>query len=384
MAKVKLSPIFLMSILASALSIFNGVLILLNGGPLVISSFSASSIEEVWTSKTSWSRMVFGIPGLATGWFSYIWMIFPIAMLVMAVRFYLKPKTQKTLAMAFIISSFLSLPLGGGFYIGAFLGVLGGLCGIEWPKPFSDTFCGRLISSLLFKKKVIDDMLKEKAGLQTAAFIVCLIALLAGFAASLYSFNVFQMYSNPPLRSEILIEGKLQIDFPVFIATIQNVGIIFIKWLSLSFLVYLLGGQFIGKNVSLEDSGKVSAFVYVPKAIYLAMPLIFSNEPLLSKGTQIMFLPFSWPLLLLYISYLWSFLIFLYTLTKILDITGWKALGVGILIGTIYWLGMEIFLSRVLLYPGISIQLPPESMPAVLLITSLAFIVATLLGAFKK
>ncbi len=154
MSERKFTLTFVLILIGTVLTLVNGLWVANNGKPITFSSFNATSVEQVTMSKAFWGRIAFGIPRLVEGSAVYLWLIIIGVMLLLMLRIYMKPRKQRTYGIIIALLSLLSLPIGGGFYVGAILCFIGGISGTEWPKPFSETFFGRFIKAALLNSEV--------------------------------------------------------------------------------------------------------------------------------------------------------------------------------------------------------------------------------------
>jgi len=111
---------------AFALSLFAGILILINGAILgVVSSFIAPFIPGA-----SEAALVTGILTALMG----IGIILGIIVIFSAVMLYRNP-SQKTLwGIVILVLSIISIVISGGFILGLILGIIGGILALRW-KP---------------------------------------------------------------------------------------------------------------------------------------------------------------------------------------------------------------------------------------------------------
>jgi len=380
---------FLALLIGSILIIANGAWIASNNAPIVISSFSATSIDAIWNTGTFWGRVVFGFPGFVENGWVYFWLFLSALLPISTFGIYFRPTLQKRLGIWIVILSLLSIPMGGGFYIGAIIGVIAGFYGTEFPKPFKETFVGKIINNLRFKPEIFENITDNPRSLHIAAVTVIIVALLSGLGTSLYSYNLDRIYpigpSTPNIQaaSNILLRGALYTDISVCVSSIASITTGIIKWLTLSVLVFILGVKLTNRNVSFTQASSFSAYVYVPESLLILMPLMFPNEPDLSLSHQYFMIPISWPLILIYISRLWAFIILVFALEKTLDISRGKALGTALFVSIPYLLLNYLLITPAIQVPGIRIEFTAGSALMMLLLSSIALLIAVFLGALK-
>src|SRR3972149_11641746 len=92
MSETKYTPTFILGIIGSILILLNGALIVVNNSPVILSSFSVASVDEVMNAKTFWGRIVFGVPTLVENYLALFWLIFAVATLICAFLIYRRPK----------------------------------------------------------------------------------------------------------------------------------------------------------------------------------------------------------------------------------------------------------------------------------------------------
>jgi hypothetical protein len=370
--------------------IVNGVLIALDNAPTVVWSFQPN-FTRVWSGDRFWGRIVFGIPGLVEGGLAYFWLTLAIVLLFIGLRVGMRPKMQRKSGLWIVTLSILSIPIGGGFYIGAILGAIAGLYAMEFPKPFRETFVGKITSTLMGSTKVFEKIAEDSKGLQTAVLVVILVAFISGLGSILYSFNLSRIYPtgvrsqyDATAASNILLQGKLYTGVSLYISVVASLGTGILKWLVLSLLVYFLGAKLLNSGTNFGTLTSALAFVYVPETLFVFAPVMFPNEPYLSLTWQFMLVPISWPLILYYISHLWAFAILVFAIEKTLDLSRGKAVGTAIMVGVAYFMINYIVLNPILRVPGVRIEFTGDSSMMILFLSSIALLVAVFLGAFRK
>jgi len=120
---------------AFVLSLIAGIFILLNG--LVVawlgSLFAILGMEEI------------GIALIAVG------MVFGVVVLLGAIMLYAQPKQHVVWGVIVLVLSLGSIIIGGGFFIGLILGLVGGILGIIWKPTAAGAMricprCGRQVA----------------------------------------------------------------------------------------------------------------------------------------------------------------------------------------------------------------------------------------------
>ncbi|MCJ7423329.1 hypothetical protein MUP01_03565 [Candidatus Bathyarchaeota archaeon] len=349
-------------------------------------SLSIQSINKV----SIWGRFAFGIPGMIEGLLGYVWLILSIAILAMVLATYMKPVRRQSLAPWIVGFSLLTFLAGGGFIVGALLCIVIGAAGFAWTKRFRETFFGTMIDVARLNAKAIRAIAEDERKIRQAVNTVIVVAVLSSIGVGLYAYNVSLVHTQDAisnLRSiyNMLVQGSLFSGMEVFFGALSSVTVAILKWLGLSAIVYLIGVKLLRFEFKFSSMAAVLAFVYVPEAIQALTPAIFFNEPFLSQGLDIgiMSIPVTWPILLFFISRLWAFALLVVALATVMEISNLRALGVGLLVGTIYGLAEYVFVYPQVEIPGLRIEFA-NSAEMILMAAAILFLIAILLGAFKK
>ncbi len=376
MPQIKLRMTFLLSLLSSILIIFNGVWIFTNGGPIVLSSFGVSSLEEITNAEAFWGRIAFGIPGLVEGFWVPLWLLFAVATLICSLLVYRNPRRHPICGLLTMIFSLLSLPIGGGFYVGSILGFVGGAASLEWKKPFMDTFFGKLLKAATFNSEFYSILRERGEAIGIAAFTVLFIGTLSGIGNGVYTYNANLIREGGAPAFEILLRGSVMWTEKPFVSAISFIGVSLVKWLMLSFAIYWIGAKLTSASAEYNEVARTTAFAYVPEILLVFMPLMFSNEPTLSS---------QWPLGLYVVSRLWAFAILVVASGQALGFSRRKALGVAFFGGTLYWLAYHLLVVPTFNVPGIELKFAmPESSWIILSWVTGAAFVAMLFGVFRE
>lgn len=354
----------------------------------VVSEDTALSVETI-SSGSFWGRFVSGIPGTVEGGLVYFWLFLAVLILLLDVFIYMDPRRQKQVGPWIVVLSILSLPIGGGFIVGAIIGSVSGLMGFEWPKKSRETFVGRILHTARLDTTTLKALGEDTGRMQAAVLTVILVAVLSSLGVGLYVFNVSMIYSQNAFEAlkstySIFVQGVTFTGMDVYFGATAYITIGILKWLILSIIVYLVGAKVLGSEFKFSGMATVLAFVYVPEILQMLTPLLFTNEPLLSRGALIDYIPITWPLALFYVSRIWAFVILVITIKTVMDLSTTRATGVGLFISTLYGLVNYVYVYPSLNLPGLRIQFGPDSFLGVLMLASSATVVAFLLGAFKK
>ena len=377
MKRPEMTPTFFLSLVGAVLILANGLWIVVNGGPIVLSSYPVVSLTDV-RENAFWVRISFGIKGLTEGMAALIWLVFGVGMLVSAIRIGTNPRSQKKLGLPIMAFSILTIPIGGGFILGSILGFVGGALGSEWPKPFGTTFLGRMIRAARLDSKLYRTIVEDPGSMRTAAIMIMLINLLSGLGNSLYTYNLSKIKTGTASEvSTILLDGIILWSNFSILTALGFIGIALVKWLVLTLAIYIVGVKIMGSSSSFDMIARSSAFAYVPVLLQVFMPVVFSKyDPFLSS---------TWPMSIFFLTNLWMIVSLVVAVRETLDVTTTKALGVVILGGTMYWLANNIFIIPTLELPGIRLELAlPQSLAVLLVLVTLAAVIAIFLGVFTR
>jgi hypothetical protein len=365
---------FVFALIGAILVIINGLLIASAGEPIVLTSYPVSSVEDLnATNAGFWGRIALGLPGYVEGWFMIIWLVLAIINLICIIRIYLKQEQNVALASLVFLLFLLSIPIGGGFIVGAVIGIVGSIALMEWPKPFTDTFAGKIIRAAKLDSKFYNLIGENPKELRTAVLTLILVNILSGLGNGLYTLNVDKIRTSISATTSfrILLLGYTYWDFSVIGTSLLFVGIAIVKWLIFSMIVYFAGAKLLGISAEFDQIARVLAFAYVPVCLQVFMPLVLLRPPLLY---------FEWPFAVVFLTNLWMFTALVVALKETLEVPTSKALGIAILNGAIYWLVNYTFLTPALNVPGIKFMFSPPEIALVL--ASASVLIAALLGTF--
>ena len=386
--------------IGAILMIINNIMIILNGNkPLIVSAFNVSSIADISNPKVLWWRIAFGTPGFVKGIAGFIWLIIPMIILLCIWLSYYKPRRYKALGLIIVTFSLLSLLTGGGFIIGAIFAFLGGSMIFEQKKSFEESFFGRIIKAALGDSNTILKFLNNKKLLNIAFSYLLFTAIVGGIGSCVYAHNVSlinatyieeeNIFAMGPAAEDILLKGTLYFSPVIGLSVLSLIVFIVIKWVLLSTIVYIVGVKYAQKQLSFDKIAGAMSLVYIPDCIQILQIFLLPNEPLLSKGLLISFLPFvsfpiSWPLIFFFIAEIWSFIILVRILEVTLEIFRGKAFGMSLFISAVYFVAVYLFLTPMLNVPGVQIGFPKESLIGVEMLLSIMIIIGVIFGAFER
>lgn len=366
----------ILSLIGLILIIINGVWIAINNAPIIVATdASLTTVQAINNSTAFWGRISFGVKGAVEGSWTLFWFIFVIALCGCIISIYRKPLRHRLFGIPLMVCSLLSLPIGGGFFIGAILSFIGGMLAVEWPKPFSDTIIGKMIRTAKLDSNIFRQISSEESVMQDGIIALLLTGIFIGFGNVIYVFNQNLIKTKTVEAYNILLGGSLYVETITITAAISFIGIIFLRWLAMSVILYVLTVKLKGYELDFGRIGRALMFAFTPLCLQGFLPILFSNEPYLSLH---------WPLTILLLSTFWMGLAVIVLVKNIFHITIREALGVVILTGILYFI-LELMISSnpLMLIPGVKIQFSPESSSAIILFISLTTFLAILLGALS-
>ncbi|MEM2144013.1 MAG: hypothetical protein QW279_01525 [Candidatus Jordarchaeaceae archaeon] len=389
-----------LSLIGAILILINGAIIIQNNSnPIIISTYQASSTKDIQDPRMFWGRIISGAPGLVERGMAYFWLIFPIGILLLDLWLIRKPRKHAFAGPIIALFAILSLPIGGGFVLGTILAFLGGVAGYEWPKPFKETFFGRMIRVAFLSTKSYNELAEQTNIAHIGVLSLIFVGLIGGIGSSLYAYNVNlinPVYDAKMLKyiysaeaDGILLGGILKWAPVVYLSAFSLIGFTVLKWIVLSVIVYVVITRINAKEYSFSKLAGVLAFAYIPECILIFTPFVMTNEPMLSQGVRYSFLPYavipiSWPLLLYYLSRIWVFIIVVRILESLLEFFRSKAFGIALFTGVLYFIVNNLILMPLLQVPGIRLEFPQQSLLSVQVIMTFLVLLAIPLGAFKK
>lgn len=374
------------SVVASYLSFAGSIIILINilalainGTSIVILSSqpTISLTNNTLSLSGSWYRIAFGIKPFVEGLWILFWLFIAILNLALAASMVLTPERPKENITVLILSIILLLT-GGGFMIGTILVLIGTIMSFQWRRTIGETFIGRILRVLKLDSKLFRRVKQNEDLLNESAFIVILVGFLSGLGSSIYLYNADRiLHSSIEDIIRILLFGEVYFDLSTFSLPIMNVALSITKWFILSLIIYIVGSKITGiENVKLSDVLRVLGYAYVPIALQVFFPIVFSTEPILST---------SWPLTVILLTNLWMILALIIAIKECYTITLTKSLGILTLSGPVYWILVNKFILPITFrssIPGILFNIEP--MELILMLTSLSFILSYIFGVFKK
>jgi hypothetical protein len=346
----------------------NGLWVALNGSVIIIQSSPASYVDEI--QSTFWWRLSLGLPNYVEGTLIIFWLIFTVLLLFVAMSLLIKPKASLSLNALIIFCSIISIPIGGGFIIGSILSIIGGLVGIEWQKPIGETFVGRFIRALRLDSTLFSVVSKESKYLKHATWVLILANIGSGLGYGIYNYNLFMMDNHPEAKHVILILGGTLFDLSILYYPIIYIGLAFIKWFTLTTLIYMFGVKLKGGKGEFSGIATATAYAYAPAILQFFLPLVFSTQP-----TQ-------WTGSVFWVTNIWIIFSLLIAVKESLEISRSDAIGLLMITGGLYWIVTYKGIVPYFQVPGIWFTLEPSSF--VLLLFSMGAVLSTLTGFFNR
>ena len=358
----------LLATVGALLILINGLWIALRGSAIIIQSSPASNVNE--TQSTLWWRLSLGLPSYVEGTLIIVWLIFAFLLLFAAAFLLIKPKASLTLNVLIIFCSIMSVPIGGGFIVGSIISIVGGLAGVEWPKPISETFVGRFIRALRLDPSLFSTVSKEIKYLKHASWVLILVNTCSGLGYGIYSYNVSLMNNSPDAKHAILILGRTLFDISIFHYAIIYVGLAFIKWFIFTALIYIFGTKLKGSKAEFSGIATAIAFAYAPVILQIFLPLVLSTQP-----TQ-------WAINIFWITNIWIIFALLIAVKESLEIPRIESIGILMISGGLYWVITYKGIIPYFQVPGIWFTLEPSSF--ILLLFGIGAVLSTLTGIFSR
>lgn len=370
------------AVIGAILIFINTMVVAMNGTPIILSSYQVSSVDQLITVGENattgfWARIAFGTRKIVSSALMPIWIIFAAMNLFAAIYLLTRPPNPNYAGLTVLVTSLLSVFVGGGFIIGLVLGVLGASIALQWRKPWKETFFVRILRGLRFDSELFISIKNSIEDNMSAALAIIAINFLGMFGAALYAFNV-NLILNPSAISpedptKILLLGETVFDFGILAVPLVHIGLGIIKWLLIAALFYLFGTKIMGKKVEFDEVTRATAFAYSPRILMLFLPLIFTNEP---------FLTFQWPAVALWITRIWIFFALVVAARSLFEVSVGRAFGMTLMAASLYWVIIYDILEKELEIPGITFTLEPEL--AITILISVAMLLGVFLGIFKR
>ena len=368
---------FVLALAGAALMFVNALLVGTNGAPLTISSSGFQSPGEViGTSATqSWFRISFGFRGFIEGAWSLFWLVTTIIMLYCAIRLYMKPTEHQILCYIIATLSILGIIYGGGFIIGAILGVLGAGIGFAGSSDFENSFFYKIIRAAKLDPEFYKGLSNDKNSLKHATYALVFANILSGIGSGVYSYNAQRILnaSSQAIPFKILFLGEMPLDISIVGTVVINIGLAMLKWMTLSVIIYFITVGLLERKQKLSNIASVVAFAYVPVSLQFVLPFILANKSLIG---------FTLPFYTFLITNIWMILALMRGVKQSLETGLGKTLGILCVTGAIYLLVHETFFAAFDIQNAIRFTIQPQGV--LLMIVSCLLIGALLFETFTK
>jgi hypothetical protein len=365
-------------ILVGVILMFANVLLVgMNGAPTIVSSGKFESPNEIIGTKanSSWFRVSFGLKGWVEGSWAPVWLITTMIMLYCALRLYIKPLERKTLSLTMAVLSVLSLIYGGGFLIGAILGIVGSGLAFSWPAKSENAFFYKIMRAARLDSKFYRGLSSDENSLKHATYALAFANILSGVGVGVYSYVSQRIInassSNTPFR--IILLGEMPMDLSVITTVVVNVGLAMFKWLILSGIVYAVAAGLLERKQKLSNIASAVAFAYIPISLQFFMPFILPSRPGLA---------FNWPMLVFAVTNIWVALAFVIGVGQSLETNLGKTLGVVSISSAIYLLIQGTFFVTLDVPNIIRFTIQPQS--ALLVVVSALVLGSLLFETYTK
>jgi hypothetical protein len=377
MIKQKPKFAFILALAGAALMFVNALLVGINGAPATISSSGFQSPNDViGTSATrSWFRISFGFRGFIEGSWSLFWLATTIIMLYCAIRLYMSPTEHRALCFIMAILSILSITYGGGFIIGAILGVFGAGIGFAGSSGPENSLFYKIIMAAKLDGKFYKGLSNDENSLKHAAYALVLANILSGIGTGVYSYNaqIILNTSSPVIPFRTLFLGEIPLDVSIAGTVVINIGLAMLKWLALSVIIYFVAVGLLGGKQKLSNIASVVAFAYVPVSLQFVLPFILANKLLIG---------FTLPFYVFLITNIWMILALVRGVRQNLETGLGKTLGILSLSSAIYLLVHETIFASFDISNAIRFTIQPQGV--LLIMVSSLMIGALLFETFTK
>lgn len=368
---------FMLALAGAALMFINSLLVGVNGAPIMVSSSGFQTPDEVIvTSATqSWFRISFGFRGFIEGLWGLFWLVTTIIMLYCAIRLYMRPVEHQILCATMTTLSILSIIYGGGFIIGAILGILGAGIGFAWPARVETSFFHKIIRAARLDGEFYKGLSSDHNSLKHATYALVLANILSGIGTGVYSYNAQRILntSSPAIPFRTLLLGEIPLDASIAGTVVINIGLAMLKWMTLSVIIYFVAVGLLERKQTLSNIASVVAFAYVPVSLQFFLPFILANKSLIG---------FTVPFYVFLITNIWMILALMRGVKQNLEIGLGKTLGILSVSSAIYILVHETFFASFEVSNVIRFTIQPQGV--LLIMVSSLMIGALLFETFTK
>jgi hypothetical protein len=368
---------FMLALSGAVLMFLNSLLVGVGGAPIMISSSGIHTLGDVIGAGAtqSWFRIALGFRGFVEGLWGLFWLVTTIIMLYCAIRFYMNPAERQILCTTMVALSILSVSYGGGFIIGAILGILGAGMGYVRPSKVETSFFYKITRAARLDGEFYKGLSKDHDALKHATYALVLANILSGIGTGVYSYNAQRILntSSQTIPFRTLFLGEVPLDISIAGTVVINIGLAMLKWLTLSAIIYFVAVALLERKHTLSNIASVVAFAYVPVSLQFFFPFVLANKSLIG---------FTLPFYVFLITNIWMILALMTGVKQNLEIGLGKTLGILSISGAIYILAHETFFASLEVSNVIRFTIQPQG--ALLMIVSSLMIGALLFETFTK
>jgi hypothetical protein len=304
------------------------------------------------------------------------WIILAVLNFALATSMVLTPEKPKGGIFVLVLSLLLFMT-GGGFIIGSVLALTGSLYLIQRRQQPENRLVIKILRALTLDSSLFREVKEKEESHHQAVLVIILVSFLTGLGSGIYAYNANKILNSVEYARRILLLGDIFFDISILNSALINISLGIIKWATFSLMIYLMGSRILEENIKFKTISLPIAYAHVPLALQTFLPILFSNEPMLTTN---------WPIIILLITNLWFFLALILAVKESLNIEMSKALGIILFTGSLYWLFVYKLLLPTLFGntppPGIYINIQPNEL--VLIIISVFMLISYLLGTFKR
>jgi len=351
----------ILSLLGGILILLNIIVIAMNSGPVILSSSSQSIDDLLPNSAPFWFRIAFGLRDYTGSTALALGAILAAIIVYLGMSMYLSPRNARLFSLVIIILSAVSLLYGGGFIVGSIFAFVGAALMYEEPKKFSQTFVGKMISSMRASSQVFERFSQESS-VKDGAMVILFANILSGIGNGIFAYNTTTITgaANADAPFQILLANRLGLDISITQTPVILMGLGILKWVILSLVLFLVAVKLFGNTASLASVATVAGFAYAPIALQVFTPFVFASSPYLTQ----------WALVVFILTNLWGAVILIAGMKHIMNVSYWKSMMTVVSCGAIYVLIDYLVLTQVTIPNFIRFQIQPAE--TMLFLTSLA------------
>ena len=360
------------SLAGGLLILLNILLTTMNNAVLMLSSHSETLDAAMQNNTGLWWRIAFGVRGYNQGIQLVLAAIVAAIIIYLSLSLYLGSRNTQSFSLLIMLLSAIALLYGGGFIIGSIMAFIGAALAYETPKPFSETFIGKMLLSMTARLSVFEHFMHDTS-VKDAAMAILFVNLLSGIGNGIFAFNVEKIVgaTNANIPFEVLFTGKVGFDLVIAQTPMILMGLGIFKWALLSLILFFVGINLFGEKASLASIAACTGFAYAPIALQVFLPFLFTTRPYLT----------TWSVTVSFITDLWMMIILIVGMKIIMNVSYTKSAATVMSCGAIYTLINYLIFTQVSIPYVITFQIQP---PAAMLAITCFFIAVPLLFMGKK